>query len=116
MLPPAGHLTVDNSSSSKSRGQFLHLFGIGLEDEEGGVRKGAGRFLGPHLTLSVFFLWFVAASTYYGLVLMSTEMLNSSRDACGGGRSNKQHSFKEGSEEEEAEMEEEVECSVHICR
>ena len=64
-----------------------------------------GKGLGPRLTLSVFFLWFVAASTYYGVVLLSTEMLNSSRDACvasddvtgeGGGY-------------------EEKECSLHIC-
>ena len=35
------------------------------------------------LTILLWVLWFVAASGYYGVVLMSTELLNSSKDYCG---------------------------------
>ena len=35
------------------------------------------------LTILLWILWFVAASGYYGVVLMSTELLNSNKDYCG---------------------------------
>ena len=51
----------------KNRGRFTDLF-------QEGRRK---------LTTFVWILWFVAASGYYGVVLMSTELLNSNQDYCG---------------------------------
>ena len=55
------------------------------------------------------FLWFVAANMYYGVVLISTELLNSSTDTCGsgGGSSGAMTS---------GDYDEEVECSLHKCR
>ena len=55
------------------------------------------------------FLWFVAANMYYGVVLISTELLNSSTDTCssGGGGSGAMTS---------GDYDEEVECSLHKCR
>ena len=49
-------------------------------------------------------MWFVAANMYYGVVLLSTELLNSSADTCG------------GAAEGTTEAYEEVECSLHKCR
>ena len=51
----------------KNRGRFADLF-------QSGRRK---------LTSFVWILWFAAASGYYGVVLMSTELLNSNKDYCG---------------------------------
>ena len=56
-------------------------------------------------------LWFIAANMYYGVVLISTELLNSSSDTCGGsvdslvGVNGSQNAYDE-----------EVECSLHKCR
>jgi hypothetical protein len=55
----------------------------------------------------VWFLWFVAAATYYGIVLVSTELLNSSEGVC-------QTSGVEGAAK--PEKAEESECSLHQCR
>ena len=52
------------------------------------------------------FLWFVAANMYYGVVLISTELLNSSTDTCGGS----------GMAMTSGDYDEEVECSLHKCR
>ena len=52
------------------------------------------------------FLWFVAANMYYGVVLISTELLNSSTDTCGGS----------GAAMTSGDYDEEVECSLHKCR
>jgi hypothetical protein len=56
----------------------------------------------------VWFLWFVAAATYYGVVLLSTELLNSSEDVC----------QAKPAEAELAGTEKtgETECSLHQCR
>ena len=51
----------------KNRGSFTDLF------QEG--RRA--------LTSFIWLLWFVSALGYYGVVLMSTELLNSSKDYCG---------------------------------
>ena len=51
----------------KNRGRFTDLF-------QEGRRK---------LTAFIWVLWFVSALGYYGVVLMSTELLNSSKDYCG---------------------------------
>ncbi len=92
-----GRILVDDAcssgSGSGSRGRFRDLFAFGR------VR----------LTLSVFFLWFVAASTYYGIVLLSTELLNSDKNVCptaAAANASRMAVIKE----------EEQECSVHTCR
>jgi hypothetical protein len=51
----------------KNRGRFADLF-------QDGRKK---------LTAFIWVLWFVSALGYYGVVLMSTELLNSSKDYCG---------------------------------
>ncbi len=99
---PRGELTTDSSTSEESRGQFLHLFG-----KKGQGQAGPDSHLGPHLTLSVFFLWFVAAASYYGFVLLSTEMLDSTKHRC---------SSVVGGQSATMEELEETECSMHICR
>ena len=53
--------------SMKNRGSFTDLF-----------REGRRA-----LTSFIWLLWFVSALGYYGVVLMSTELLNSSKDYCG---------------------------------
>lgn len=83
-----GHLVLDESTSN-ARGSIGDLF-----------RNGQYK-----LTVMVFFLWFVAASTYYGVVLLSTELLNSSRDTC---RADGRASIDGVRGEQE--------CSVHTCR
>ena len=54
----------------------------------------------------VWFLWFVAAATYYGIVLVSTELLNSSGGVC-------QATDNEG--QPKTSMSVESECSLHRC-
>ena len=51
----------------------------------------------------VWFLWFVAAATYYGIVLVSTELLNSSEGVCQAAGVKKEEKFEES------------ECSLHQC-
>ena len=50
-----------------NRGRFVDLFQTGREK----------------LTIMLWILWFVAAAGYYGMVLLSTELLNSTKDYCG---------------------------------
>ena len=57
----------DNEIEMKNRGRFIDLF-------QPGRRR---------LTAFIWILWFVSALGYYGVVLMSTELLNSSKDHCG---------------------------------
>ena len=57
----------DPDIEMKSRGRFTDLY-------QEGRRK---------LTIYIWMLWFVSALGYYGVVLMSTELLNSSKDYCG---------------------------------
>ena len=57
----------DNEIEMKNRGRFVDLF-------QPGRRR---------LTSFIWVLWFVSALGYYGVVLMSTELLNSSKDYCG---------------------------------
>ena len=57
----------DNEIEMKNRGRFVDLF-------QPGRRR---------LTAFIWILWFVSALGYYGVVLMSTELLNSSKDYCG---------------------------------
>lgn len=64
--PMKGTLRLDEQSSQENRGRIQDLF-------------LPGRRL---LSLQVLFLWFVGAGTYYGAVLLSTEMLNSGEDVC----------------------------------
>jgi len=84
-----GTLILDEQSNQESRGRFLDLFVPG--------RK--------RLTLQVWFLWFVGAGTYYGAVLMSTELLNSSEGICLASG----ESTIDGLPGEE-------ECSAHVCQ
>ncbi len=56
----------------------------------------------------VWFLWFVAGTNYYGVVLLSAELLNSSQNIC-------QANPVEG-EVPRTEKIEETECSLHQCR
>lgn len=84
-----GNLVLDEETTASQRGQFLDLF-----------RKGHAR-----LSVMVFFLWFVAAFSYYGVVLLSTELFNSSHDTCAADGA----STIDGIPGEE-------ECSVHVCR
>jgi hypothetical protein len=56
----------------------------------------------------VWFLWFVAGTNYYGVVLLSAELLNSSQNIC-------QANPVEG-ELPRTEKVEETECSLHQCR
>jgi hypothetical protein len=56
----------------------------------------------------VWFLWFVAAATYYGVVLLSTELLNSSEDVC--------QAKPAEAELPGTEKTGETECSLHQCR
>ena len=60
----------------------------------------------------VLFLWFVAANMYYGVVLISTELLNSSTDTCGGSGGGGSGAAMTTS----GDYDEEVECSLHKCR
>ena len=53
----------------------------------------------------VWFLWFVAAATYYGVVLLSTELLNSSEGVC-----------ESVADSAKSTPEKETECSLHTCR
>lgn len=57
----------ENEIEIRHRGSIVDLF-------QTGRRK---------LTILLWILWFVAASGYYGVVLMSTELLNSNKDYCG---------------------------------
>ena len=57
----------DSEIEMKNRGRFVDLF-------QPGRRR---------LTAFIWILWFVSALGYYGVVLMSTELLNSSKDYCG---------------------------------
>ena len=57
-------------------------------------------------------LWFVAANMYYGVVLISTELLNSSSDTCGGAVSG----LSSPNVTTGGAYDEEVECSLHKCR
>lgn len=52
-------------------------------------------------------LWFIAASLYYGVVLISTEMLNSSHNVCS---SNTELNVSSNANQYEEE------CSLHKCR
>ena len=63
----------------------------------------------------VLFLWFVAANMYYGVVLISTELLNSSSDTCGADSGAAWAGAPNGTSRA-AFNEEEVECSLHKCR
>lgn len=83
-----GSLILDESTSG-SAGSIKDLFRAGMAKQ----------------TSMVFFMWFVAATTYYGVVLLSTELLDSSKDTC--------------SASGEASIDGvpgEQECSVHTCR
>ena len=60
----------------------------------------------------VLILWFVAANMYYGVVLISTELLNSSSDTCGGAVSG----LSSPNVTTGGAYDEEVECSLHKCR
>eukprot|EP00095_Tigriopus_kingsejongensis_P011644 maker-scaffold564_size136232-snap-gene-0.31 protein:Tk11644 transcript:maker-scaffold564_size136232-snap-gene-0.31-mRNA-1 annotation:"synaptic vesicle 2-related protein" len=84
-----GQLILDEETTASQRGQFLDLF-----------RKGQAQ-----MSVMVFFLWFVAAFSYYGVVLLSTELLNSSRDTC----ASSGESPIDG-------IPGERECSVHVCQ
>ena len=65
-----GNLVLDEeAASSASRGRVADLF-------KGPIGHEA------KLTTMVLFLWFVTANMYYGVVLTSTELLNSSADTC----------------------------------
>ena len=57
----------ENEIEMKNRGRFVDLF-------QPGRRR---------LTAFIWILWFVSALGYYGVVLMSTELLNTSKDYCG---------------------------------
>lgn len=84
-----GNLILDETTPN-SRGSIKDLF------------RGPGM---AKQTSMVFFMWFVAAATYYGVVLLSTELLDSSKDTCAADR--------------EASIDGvpgEQECSVHTCR
>ena len=85
----AGVLVIDSTVSSGPRGRFLDLFVSGR----------------AKLTVFVFVLWFVAASTYYGVVLLSTELLNSSGGVC----------LANGESPIDG-VPGEIECSVHTCK
>jgi len=91
VLAPAGHLVLDEAAS---RGRFGHLF------------RKSSRGHGPHLTLSVFYLWFAAAVSYYGVVLITTELLNSDKGMC----------VDPSVTSRMGDLAEEQECSVHVCR
>ena len=70
----------ENEIEMKNRGRFTDLF-------QAGRRK---------LTAFIWILWFVAASGYYGVVLMSTELLNSNKDYCGHSElSDVKHTFQD---------------------
>ncbi len=77
----------DSVSSMSSRGNVLDLFRgpTGIEARITGMVMG---------------LWFIAAVLYYGVVLISTELLNSSANVC-------QHIEKHYGEDV---------CSVKKCR
>ena len=77
---------------------------LNKDKETGSVADlvSAGR---ARLSAMVFFLWFVAAFSYYGIVLMSTELLNSSKDTCAA-----------SGEPPIDGVPGESECSVHTCR
>ena len=62
----------------------------------------------------VWFLWFVAAATYYGVVLLSTELLNSSEGVCQAAESSAVDDGGEG--KNVSFVETETECSLHQCR
>lgn len=85
-----GQLRVDESAAREPRGRFADLF------TEGRAK----------LTCFVFVLWFVAASTYYGIVLLSTELLNSSRGVC----------LPTGNSPVDGLPGDEEECSFHKCQ
>ena len=60
------------------------------------------------LTAMVAVLWFVAAGIYYGVVLISTELLNSSRNVCPVIGVTVRGQLDAAVEEEQ--------CSIHTCR
>ena len=55
--------------------------------------------------LQVWFLWFVGAATYYGAVLLSTELLNSNEEIC-----------LQSGESPIDGLPGESECSAHLCQ
>ena len=57
------------------------------------------------ISLKVWFLWFVGAGTYYGTVLLSTELLNSSENVC----------LATGESPIDG-LPGEEECSAHVCQ
>ena len=83
-----GNLVLEETNRSE-RGRLLDLF-------------NSNRL---RLTLQTNFIWFVAAGAYYGVVLLSTELLNSNEGVC----------LASGESPIDG-LPGESECSAHVCQ
>ena len=84
-----GTLELCEETNKAARGRVLDLF----------ISKRR------RLTIQTCFLWFVGAGTYYGAVLLSTELLNSNEGVC----------LASGESPVDG-VPGESECSAHVCQ
>ncbi len=100
----------DREKLDATRGNFTALFNsnkVNSASGEGDPPPGQNGHLGPRLAISVFFIWFGCAFAYYGLVLLSTVLLDSSAHHCSSG-----HTAVAAA----ASRQEEQQCHSHVCK